>query len=422
MKNNSFFARRDFDDGNNLPIEFRLSQAIGMVILSKFSSLMENSYQSSTHYYSSGSLALQEAFTSISMFAGSLSVWFSWPKFNVLHKVSSEVFGPKSSSAQSWHINTFLKENLAGVHFMFGSDNEHAIKTFITKLASSKLRFLWKDIQVQHGLPILSLASICVPSFGSTSSKALAGSITFQSASEEISSHAINSDGNNCYHGCPTIDPPNLSWKEDAIEPKTGIKFPTFLDDSFHLTTKVLVGIGSRSMRIIKLKSLKLYAFGLYVFPDSVCEKLRSKYASVPTDELKNRSDFFEDFLREDIHMTVRLVINCKGLKVSTVRDAFEKSLRTRLQKLNPNTDYHCIRTFGSYFTQDITLPVGTIIDFRQTADGQLITEIGGTQIGAVHSKDLCRAFFGMYIGDLPVSLQAKEDIAENIAVLIRRC
>lgn len=31
-------------------------------------------------------------------------------------------------------------------------------------------------------------------------------------------------------------------------------------------------------------------------------------------------------------------------------------------------------------------------------------------------------AFFGMYIGDLPVSLQAKEDIAENIAVLIRRC
>lgn len=168
MKNNSFFARRDFDDGNNLPIEFRLSQAIGMVILSKFSSLMENSYQSSTHYYSSGSLALQEAFTSISMFAGSLSVWFSWPKFNVLHKVSSEVFGPKSSSAQSWHINTFLKENLAGVHFMFGSDNEHAIKTFITKLASSKLRFLWKDIQVQHGLPILSLASICVPSFGST--------------------------------------------------------------------------------------------------------------------------------------------------------------------------------------------------------------------------------------------------------------
>lgn len=31
-------------------------------------------------------------------------------------------------------------------------------------------------------------------------------------------------------------------------------------------------------------------------------------------------------------------------------------------------------------------------------------------------------AFFDMYIGDLPVSLQAKEEVAENVAGLIRRC
>lgn len=33
------------------------------------------------------------------------------------------------------------------------------------------------------------------------------------------------------------------------------------------------------------------------VQPVSVCEKL-SKYATVPVDELENRSDFFEDLLR----------------------------------------------------------------------------------------------------------------------------
>lgn len=31
-------------------------------------------------------------------------------------------------------------------------------------------------------------------------------------------------------------------------------------------------------------------------------------------------------------------------------------------------------------------------------------------------------AFFDMYIGDLPVSLRAKEEIAQNVADLIRKC
>ncbi|KAJ6732551.1 FATTY-ACID-BINDING PROTEIN 2 [Salix purpurea] len=120
--------------------------------------------------------------------------------------------------------------------------------------------------------------------------------------------------------------------------------------------------------------------------------------------------------------MTVRLVINCKGIKISTVKDAFEKSLRNRLLKTKPGADYHCLTTFGSFFTKDIPLPAGTTIDFRQTADGKLITEIGGNQIGVVCSKDLCRAFFDMYIGDIPVSEQTKEEIGKNVASIIGKC
>ncbi|KAJ8500582.1 hypothetical protein OPV22_011134 [Ensete ventricosum] len=298
-------------------------------------------------------------------------------------------------------------------------NNKYAIKAYLTKLASSTLSFFCEEVRVHHGFPILSLAAAFIPPFDNKSSKALANSFTLESTSDQISGHVNQSHRKDYYHGCATLAAPNINWKGDAIEPKTGIKFPTFLEDNFSLTTKVLVGIGSRSMRIIKLKSLKLYAFGLYVHPHSICEKLGSKYASVPIEELKNHSDFFEDLLREDINMTVRLVVNCNGLKVNTVRDAFEKSLRTRLQKMNPDTDYHCLRVFGSYFTQDIALPAGTTIDFRQTANGQLITEIGGRQVGAVHSKDLCRAFFDMYIGDVPVSLQAKEEFVPPIKIQV---
>jgi hypothetical protein len=60
------------------------------------------------------------------------------------------------------------------------------------------------------------------------------------------------------------------------------------------------------------------------------------------------------------------------------------------LLQANPKTDFNCLNDFGSFFRQDIPIPAGTIIDFRRTEDGQLITEIGGNLIGAVRSKDLC--------------------------------
>ncbi|KAJ6862544.1 hypothetical protein NC652_039404 [Populus alba x Populus x berolinensis] len=54
---------------------------------------------------------------------------------------------------------------------------------------------------------------------------------------------------------------------------------------------------------------------------------------------------------------------------------------------------------------------------YRQLTDS--ILAVGGNQIGVVCSKDLCRAFFDMYIGDIPVSEQTKEEIGKNVASII---
>ncbi|VAI83985.1 unnamed protein product [Triticum turgidum subsp. durum] len=62
-------------------------------------------------------------------------------------------------------------------------------------------------------------------------------------------------------------------------------------------------------------------------------------------------------FSRENLHIRLRLVVNYKGLSIGAVRDVFEKSLGLRLRKINPNTDYHCLKTFASYFTKDIPIP-----------------------------------------------------------------
>lgn len=207
------------------------------------------------------------------------------------------------------------------------------------------------------------------------------------------------------HRGCDNSFFQNLNWSRHAVEPRTGIEFPTILDNliageqNSSFTSEVLVGTGSRIMKIIRIKSLKVYAFGFYVHPFDVCQKLGWKYASVPFCELNKQQDFYQDLL-----------------------SVFEKSLRARLFKANPDTDYHCLETFGSMFSQDIPIHAGTTINFRRTTDGHLITEIGGNHIGAVQSRELCRAIFDMYIGDVPICEDTKEEIGKNVASIIRGC
>lgn len=413
-----FFSNIDIDTGcqHGLPTEFHLSHGFGAHILSQIGSLVDRSLYRSNHLYSSGSLVLQGAFNCIIKFAGTFFIWLSTESknSNILRKLASNASGPNPTNYT----------NVGGMQFCFGSNNDNLFKLF-DRFPNTSIKSLWKEIEQHQILPILSLALPFVSPFHNLSSEVLSSSIPLGHIDEQINGPSDKSLPEYNNRGCSRLAISKITIKQDATEQNTGIKFPTSLycpSGGEDTNTEVLVGTGSRSMTIIRVKSLKIYAFGLYVHPDSICEKLGPKYASIPTCELENCSDFYDDLLRGDIHMTVRLVVNCNGLKVNRVKDAFEKSLRNRLQKMNPSTDYQCLRVFGSCFTTDIPLPVGTIIDFRQTADGQLITEIGGKQIGSVHSKDLCRAFFDMYIGDGPVSVQAKQQLAQNIAGFIRRC
>ncbi|KAG1334305.1 putative pre-rRNA-processing protein ESF1 [Cocos nucifera] len=343
MKNNwLFFTNVDIDGECPyiFPTEFQLSQGFGLNILSQFGSLVDSSFHRSNQIYVSGSLALQEAFSCMSKFAGALFVWISTgSNSNLLRKLSGNGYGSSSTFNQSCtkikHF-TCSSRNLAGLHSGSGSNNELAIPVLLAKFVNSTIGRMWKEVEQHRAFSVLSLAAALIPPFDNIrSSKVLAESIPLESTDERISGLMDRSCSEDDYRGCSSLSMSNITWKRGAVEPKTGIKFPSFLEDNSSLTAEVLVGTGSRSMRIIRLKSMNIYAFGLYVQPDSVCEKLGPKYSSVPVSELQNCTDFFEDLL-----------------------SAFEKSLRTRLLKMNPDTDYHCLRAFGSYFTQDIPLPM----------------------------------------------------------------
>nr|GMD87372.1 fatty-acid-binding protein 2 [Ipomoea batatas] len=404
------FMDFDKDPSQMFPMDPLVPYGFGMNFLHHINSVVDNS-----------SLALQEAFSCFSKFAGALLLWFaSGSNTNINARISSKQHGSHSRSnslIQGQNISPFSKSSYRG---------KFAMPVVISKLSKFTIKQLFRESKYLQSIPALSLAAVLVPPFDNVSRNLLA--IPLGATPMETQMSMDQSPCEVEHRGCSNSFFQSLNWSRHAVEPRTGIEFPAILDNIFagdnnsSFTSEVLVGTGSRIMNIIKIKTLKVYAFGFYVHPFDVCQKLGPKYSSVPTYELNSQHEFYQDLLREDINMTVRLVVSCNGIKIKNVRDAFEKSLRARLVKTNPETDFHCIQTFGSIFSQDIPLHVGTTINFRRTADGHLITEIGGNHIGTVHSKELCRAFFDMYIGDLPICEKTKEQIGQNVVSIIRGC
>ncbi|XP_004498865.1 fatty-acid-binding protein 2 [Cicer arietinum] len=399
-------------------------------VFNNFLSFMENS----RNFYVPGSSALEEAFCHVSKFAGALLFWFSGgSSANAVRDIARSLrdplrFGRGSCNVNMIKVKPIISNNVAGFGFPFGfrSKRKSCKPVTLGKISSFVVRLFWREAKRIQSYPVLSLAAALVPPLQNLSSNVLSGPMQDPDVQMHGGMDRVPADVER--RGCPRLSISELNLVKFAVEPKTGIEFPVILDNlsageqNSSFDSEVLVGTGSKNMTIVKIKTLKVYAFGFYVHPYSLCEKLGPKYASISADELNDCNDFYQDLLREDINMTVRLVVNCKGMKINSVKDAFEKSLRARLVKTNPSTDFHCLGAFGSYFTENILIPLGTVIEFKRTVDGRLITEIGGNHVGSVHSKDLCRAFFDMYIGDVPVCEQTKKEIGMNIANIMKSC
>ncbi|KAL2237212.1 UNVERIFIED_CONTAM: Fatty-acid-binding protein 2 [Sesamum indicum] len=402
-----FFIEPDGSSSGIFPMDPLLPHSLGGHWLCHITSFVDNS----RYIYVPGSLALQEAFNCMSKFAGALVIWFAGGSSSNMkqklpgHHIRSHSSCSKSST-QVKHISS-VRHDLTAFFRNSRIRRKSAIPVVFGKISSSALKQICKQAERLQSFPVLSLAAALVPPFTNVPSNILAAPLEASSVEAQICMDQRPCEIENRGCGpCTDLYLQSLAWSK-TVEPRTGVEFPTMLDktisgqsnSSFTPETSlinavepgvienfdivlVLVGTGSRTMTIVRIKSLKVYAFGFYVHPFDVCEKLGPKYACIPEYELNKRQDFYQDLLREDINMTVRLVVSCNGIKINTVKDAFEKSLRARLLR-------------------------GTTINFRRTADGQLITE---------------GAFFDMYIGEIPVCEQTKEEIGKNVASIIRMC
>lgn len=216
----------------------------------------------------------------------------------------------------------------------------------------------------------------------------------------------------------------DISLEDCVVEPKTGFKFPVTLISSECQNgsgsgAQVLAGVGVRSISIIKLKTIKIYAFGFYINSEVLRAELGEKYGKVPPEELKFKSAFYEDLLSHELEMTVRIVVHYKRIKVAMVRSAFENSIKNRLRKLKGVENDGGLRVFCSYFTEELSLPHGTVIDFHWQRGGKFTTIVGGHLMGTIVSLDFCRAFFDLYIGEPPVCAKAKQDMGLKLGNML---
>lgn len=73
---------------------------------------------------------------------------------------------------------------------------------------------------------------------------------------------------------------------------------------------------------------------GVYA-DDSDVKRLKQKYCDVAATELKENKEFIEDVLDQDLRLTVRLQIVYSRLSIGSVRNAFAKTVGSRLQKFS---------------------------------------------------------------------------------------
>ncbi|KAK1679687.1 hypothetical protein QYE76_040535 [Lolium multiflorum] len=198
------------------------------------------------------------------------------------------------------------------------------------------------------------------------------------------------------------------------VEPRTGAAFPAEAAGG-----RRLLGVGLRKTTVLGLKSIDVYAFGVYA-DDSDLKQLRDKYQKLPVSELKENAELISDALERDIRMTVRLQIVYGRLSIGSVRSAFEKSVGSRLQKFGGSDTKELLQSFVSLFKDEYKLSKGSVIELSRESNHVLKISIQGEEVGSIQNKLLCQSILDLYIGDDPFDRSAKDNIQGSLASIIK--
>ncbi|KAJ6758389.1 FATTY-ACID-BINDING PROTEIN 2 [Salix koriyanagi] len=234
MRNNwLFFMDLDGESQYMFPLEPLLSQGFGANLFSQLSSFVDSPLHQSRFLYVPGTMAFQEALNRISKLAGGLIFWFtSASSSNLSRQISHNRRSPTPGSCRSFaHVNnsTSTRCDLAGSGFGSVSKGGSSPPVVFSTISRFVMRLLLREAERLQSFPFLSLAASLVPPFDNLASKALA--IPLENGDVQVHAPIDQRPCEVEHHGCSGLSFSDLNWTRHAMEPKTGIEFPMFLDN-----------------------------------------------------------------------------------------------------------------------------------------------------------------------------------------------
>ncbi|XP_020203563.1 fatty-acid-binding protein 1 [Cajanus cajan] len=200
-----------------------------------------------------------------------------------------------------------------------------------------------------------------------------------------------------------------------VLEKRSGVSFPSILGPSLKLC-----GVGLRKKSLIPFISFDVYAFGVYAADEDIKQYLSWKYRKFSASKLQGKKEFIDDLMESDIFMAIRLQIIHGGLSIPKVRNVFEESVGSRLQKFGGSDNKELLQRFTSQFRDEYKIPCGSVIHLLREKGHVLHTLIDGQEVGSIQSKLLCKSILDLYVGEEVFDEPAKEEIENNVATYLR--
>jgi hypothetical protein len=191
----------------------------------------------------------------------------------------------------------------------------------------------------------------------------------------------------------PAPSPQGPAIDEEAVEPRTGIAFPTRQGDLS------LLGMGVRTRTIFRVKA---YAIALYVADAALAGPLAVHKGKLDTPE------FYRDVVWGDFE---------KQVNMKFVRDVTRAEVQANFREALPRVNRARLDEFASHF---VDTKQGEEYVLRWAPGGVLETSFAGRPNTPIADKDFAAAVFGIWLGPRPVQEDLKSALVSRAPLLIR--
>ena len=200
-------------------------------------------------------------------------------------------------------------------------------------------------------------------------------------------------------------------------EPETEVEFPISLivlpkTEERKEVKHDLSGMGVR----VKTKffmDFEVYALGFYMDEEKGLAALKKPAGDLSVSKLEDSKEFRKALLGDDFGKTMRLVM-VRDVDADDMAEAFDDVLWPRMKDRSEDEEELsaakvALKKFKDFFEKEAE--EDQVLDFTWMPGGEMYAVVDGKRHPVVKSTALCWALFDVFVGDDPISEEARENI-----------